>query len=144
MRAAAWAALAALSTSEVCADGAEPLFSALRASKPLVDVRLRSERVDQDGLAEDADAITVRARLGLETGKAWKTSLIAEAELLWPLESDYNSTTNGHTAFPVVNDPESYEINRLQLANTSIPGTTIIAGRQRVVLDDERFVSRVG
>jgi hypothetical protein len=43
-----------------------------------------------------------------------------------------------------VNDPESYEINRLQLANTSIPDTTIVAGRQRVVLDDERFVSRVG
>jgi hypothetical protein len=106
--------------------------------------RLRSERVDQQGLAEDADALTLRARLGFETGKAWKTSLIAEAELLWPLQDDYNSTTNGHTAFPIVNDPESYEINRLQLANTSLPDTTIVVGRQRVVLDDERFISRVG
>ncbi len=43
-----------------------------------------------------------------------------------------------------MNDPESYELNRLQLANTSIPGTTVTLGRQRVMLDDERFVSRVG
>jgi hypothetical protein len=69
---------------------------------------------------------------------------LAEGEFLWPLEGRYNSTTNRHTQFPVVNDPESYEINRLQLANTSLPGTTLIVGRQRLVLDDERFVSRVG
>jgi hypothetical protein len=52
--------------------------------------------------------------------------------------------TNGRTDFPVVSDPESYEINRLQLATTSLPGTTITAGRQRVIFDDERFISRVG
>jgi hypothetical protein len=124
--------------------GADPLVAAIRESKPLIDARVRSEQVEQDGIAEDADALTLRARLGFETGKAWKTSLLAEGELLWPLEQRYNSTTNGHTQFPVVNDPESYEINRLQLANTAIPGMTIIAGRQRIVLDDERFVSRVG
>ena len=144
VRGAAWAALAALGSSSGSADGAEPPLSALRSSKPLVDLRLRSEHVDQEGLPEAADALTLRARLGFETGKAWKTSLLAEAELLWPLQGDYNSTTNGRAAFPIVNDPESYEINRLQLANTSIPDTTVIAGRQRILLDDERFVSRVG
>ena len=141
---AAWAALAALGSSGASADGVDPLLTAARSSKPLVDLRLRFENVEQDGLAEEADAMTLRARLGFETGKAWNTSLLAETELLWPLREDYNSTTNGRTAFPVVNDPESYEINRLQLANTSIPDTTIIAGRQRVLLDDERFISRVG
>jgi hypothetical protein len=141
---AAWAALAALGSSGVSADGVDPLLTAARSSKPLVDLRLRLENVEQDGFAEEADAVTLRARLGFETGKAWSTSLLAETELLWPLRDDYNSTTNGRTDVPIVNDPESYEINRLQLANTSIPDTTIIAGRQRVVLDDERFISRVG
>jgi hypothetical protein len=88
--------------------------------------------------------LTLRARLGFETGAYLKTTLLAEGELLWPLRNDYNSTTNGHTAFPVVNDPESYEVNRLQLANTALPNTTVIFGRQRVALDDERFISRVG
>ena len=141
---AAWAALAALGSSGVSADGVDPLLTAARSSKPLVDLRLRFENVEQDGIPEEADALTLRARLGFETGKAWNTSLLAETELLAPLRDDYNSTTNGHTAFPVVNDPESYEINRLQLANRSIPDTTIIAGRQQVLLDDERFISRVG
>jgi hypothetical protein len=40
----------------------------------------------------------------------------------------------------VVADPESYAINRLQLVNTSIPGTTLTLGRQRINLDDQRFV----
>ena len=46
--------------------------------------------------------------------------------------------------YPVVADPESYEINRLQLTNTSIIDTTITLGRQRIVLDDHRFVGNVG
>jgi hypothetical protein len=140
----AWAALAALGSSTVFADDVDTLLSAARSSKPLVDVRLRLENVEQDGISEEADAVTLRARLGFETGKFWDTALLAETELLAPLQDHYNSTTNGHTGFPVVNDPESYEINRFQLANKSIPGATIIAGRQRVLLDDERFISRVG
>jgi hypothetical protein len=143
-RAVACATFALFCIAGGSALGAETFSGALHATKPLVDLRLRSEHVEQDGLAENADAVTLRGRLGFETGKFQSTALLAEAELLWPLQNDYNSTTNGRTAFPIVNDPESYEINRLQLANTSLPGTTIIAGRQRVLLDDERFISRVG
>ena len=61
-----------------------------------------------------------------------------------PLKSDYNSTTNGKTTYPAVADPETYEINRLQLTNTRIPMTTVTLGRQRIVLDDQRFVGNVG
>src|SRR5262245_58654756 len=112
-------ALVSLGGPVAWSSGADPLLAAVRGSKPLIDIRLRSEQVDQDGLAERADALTLRARLGFETGQAWKTSMLAEGEALWPLQDRYNSTTNGHTGFPVVNDPESYEINRLQLANTA-------------------------
>jgi hypothetical protein len=41
-------------------------------------------------------------------------------------------------------DPEVYEINRLQLTNTSLPGTMLTLGRQRIALDDQRFVGPVG
>jgi hypothetical protein len=44
----------------------------------------------------------------------------------------------------VVADPEAYEINRFQLTNTSIAGTTITLGRQRIALDDQRFIGPVG
>jgi hypothetical protein len=124
--------------------GIESALGAFRESKPIVDVRMRAESVEQDGMAQEADALTLRGRLGFETAKAWSTSLLAETELLWPLQDDYNSTTNGKTPYPVIADPESYEINRLQLTNTSLANTTITLGRQRINLDDQRFVGSVG
>jgi hypothetical protein len=121
-----------------------PIGGAIGETKPIVDTRLRFEDVDQDPMAEEAEALTLRARLGFETGKAWETSLLAEGEFVWPLADDYNSTTNGHTTYPTVPDPESYEVNRLQLTNTSLPQTTLTLGRQRINLDDQRFVGNVG
>jgi hypothetical protein len=121
-----------------------PIGGAIGETKPIVDTRLRFEDVDQDPMANQAEALTLRARLGFETGKAWNTALLAEGEFVWPLTDDYNSTTNGNTQYPAVPDPESYEFNRLQLTNTSIAQTTITLGRQRIVLDDHRFVGNVG
>ncbi|MEO8316021.1 MAG: hypothetical protein ABI645_14660 [Pseudomonadota bacterium] len=126
------------------ADGLDPLFGAVGETKPLLDLRLRYEAVDQEPFVQDADAVTLRARVGFETGKAWSTALLVEGDLVWPLKTDYNSTTNGKTIYPVVADPEGYEINRLQLTNTRIIDTTITVGRQRIVLDDHRFVGNVG
>jgi hypothetical protein len=51
---------------------------------------------------------------------------------------------NGKTGYPVVADAETYEVNRLQLTNTSLADTTITFGRQRINLDDQRFVGNVG
>jgi hypothetical protein len=121
-----------------------PIIGAIGETKPIIDTRLRFEGVDQDPMAEEAEALTLRARLGFETGKAFETSFLAEGEFVWPLKDDYNSTTNGHTAFPTVPDPENYEVNRLQFTNTSIPQTTVTLGRQRILLDDQRFVGNVG
>jgi hypothetical protein len=138
------AASVALLVGAAPALAANPLTGAIGETKPIIDLRLRSESVEQTGFAEDASALTLRARLGFETGKAWNTSLLVEGDLVTPLQDDYNSTTNGRTAFPVVADPEVYEINRLQLTNTSLPGTTLTLGRQRIALDDQRFVGPVG
>lgn len=128
----------------VQAAGITPLTGAIGETRMLADIRLRSETVDQEPFGEDASAMTLRGRLGFETDKAWNTAFLAEGDFLWPLMTDYNSTVNGHTAYPVVADPEAHELNRLQLTNTSIPGTTITLVRQRIVLDDHRFVGNVG
>ncbi|MEO6079031.1 MAG: hypothetical protein ABIQ86_04535 [Steroidobacteraceae bacterium] len=126
------------------ADGLEPLVGAFSETKVLADARLRYESVEQEPFAKDANAMTLRARLGFETGKAWATALLVEGDAIWPLVTHYNSTINGKTTYPVVADPEAYEINRLQLTNTSIIDTTITLGRQRIILDDHRFVGNVG
>jgi hypothetical protein len=139
-----YALVAVTAASGALAEGLQPALSAVRESKPIIDLRLRTEGVDQTGMAEDADAFTVRGRLGFETGKAWNTTFLAEADVIWPWETHYNSTVNGKTGYPVVADAETYEVNRLQLTNTSIADTTLTLGRQRINLDDQRFVGNVG
>jgi len=123
------------------ADEPGSVAEALHATKPIIDLRLRSEQVEQDGFAEEATALTLRARIGFQTGEARHWALLAEAEGVWALESDYNSTVNGKTQFPVVADPESDEINRLAVINSSLPGTTLTLGRQLILHDNQRFVS---
>jgi hypothetical protein len=140
-----WCALAAVAASAtVSGEGLQPVLSAARETKPIIDLRLRAETVDQAGMSEDAHAMTLRARVGFETGRAWNTTLLAEGDLLWPFDSSYNSTVNGKAAWPVVADAETYELNRLQLTNTSIADTAVTLGRQRINLDDQRFVGNVG
>lgn len=139
-----WLALAAASSIVCNLANANPVGDALENTKPIVDVRTRYEWVDQDPFAETANATTLRARLGFETGQLWNTSLLAEGAFVGALEDDYNSTTNGKTTFPTVPDPTVGQVNRLQLTNTSIDDTTIVLGRERINIDDQRFVGSVG
>lgn len=109
----------------------------------ILDTRLRYETVSQDGL-EDADAVTLRARLGYET-PAWRGfRALAELEGVVQLTDDFNDTVNGHAAHAIVPDPETFELNRLQLAWSGAEGRSVILGRQRIVLGNARFVGNVG
>jgi hypothetical protein len=125
--------------------GAETFGEALRATKFGVDWRLRQETVDQAGLAETADAITSRLRMSVTTGNVASTSLLAEIVLVEDVVGDYNSTVNGLVAYPVVADPSEFAaVNRFAFVNRSLPKTTLTFGRQRVALEDHRFVGNVG
>lgn len=125
-------------------------FSALSAAadqtRPIFDARVRHETVDQTPMAEESEATTLRIRFGFETGKAWNTSLLIEGEAITGLGGRYRDdpALARNTSHPLIPDPETEEINRLQLVNTSLPGTTLTLGRQRIALDDHRFVGNVG
>ena len=137
----------ALSASGLAqADGHDVVKGAFGETKPILDLRLRAENVDQDGIVNDAHATTLRLRAGFETGKAWNTALLIEGEGIVPIQKNYrpDPMVPTMTTYPVVPDPEGYEINRFQLTNTSLPGTTLTLGRQRLALDDQRFVGPVG
>src|SRR5689334_10910192 len=110
------------------AEGLSPIVGALGEWKPIIDARLRYEWVDQEPKATlpvTAKATTLRARLGIETGKAWNTALLVEGEFVTPLQSNYRDDGAVATKliYPVVGDPEAYEVNRAQLTNTSIANT---------------------
>jgi len=122
---------------------AETPFQAIERGKILADVRYRFEHVEQDGIANKADAHTVRARLGFQTAKFWNTQVLVEGEAVGQLNERFNDTVNGKTTFPIVSDPEDLQLNRLQLDFTGIPGNAITVGRQRINLDNQRFVGGV-
>ena len=124
------------------ASAASPALAEPLKLTPLIDARLRYEGVDQQGKSEQADALTFRMRSGLEA-KSGPWSFLAEAEATLAINGDYNSTVNGRTAFPVVADPQTIELNRVQLQYRGLPQTVVTLGRQRINLDDQRFVGTV-
>ena len=112
---------------------------------PIVDARLRWESVDQGDL--DADAVTMRLRAGAEA-KLGSISLLAEGEGTVAPVDHYNAfpfpidDRQRRTQFAVIADPRNVEVNRLQLQYKSEPLTATI-GRQRINLDDQRWVGSV-
>ena len=115
--------------------------------RPIIDARLRYEHVDQGVL--DADALTLRLRAGVEA-RYGPFTLLAESEATVAPVNDYNAF-----AFPLVNerqrrpqyavvaDPENIELNRLQL-QYRLSQNVVTLGRQRINLDDQRWVGSVG
>jgi len=122
---------------------ASPALAEPLKFKPLIDARLRYENVDQTGIAKEADAITARVRAGYELSSG-PFSFLAEAEGTLAISEKYNSGLNGKTAHPLVADPQNIELNRIQLQFKGIPKTVVTGGRQRINLDDQRFVGAVG
>ena len=143
------AVLLALSTSlmapqAMAQDSVVSLEEALKASKVLANFRLRYEGANFDNGTDTADALTYRARIGLETGSFLGTKFLVEFDHIEDLAGNFNDAVNGNTGFAVIADPNATELNRLQLTNTALPDTKVTVGRQRIVLDDSRFVGNVG
>jgi hypothetical protein len=109
---------------------------------PSLDGRVRYELVDQANTLQQADAVTLRLRPGLTFATDPSLSLLVEGEGTFAMLEDYNSTVNGKTGFGAVPDPQNLEVNRLQLQYKS-KALTLTAGRQRINLDDQRFVGAV-
>ncbi|MGH8529466.1 MAG: alginate export family protein [Nevskiales bacterium] len=133
------------------ADSFDNLKYAFSGGTPNLDVRLRYENVEQDNALEEATAYTVRTRLGYTTGKWNNFDLAAEYEGVAALDDEeYNSgprtvgSSNGRTNFSVIADPDDDELNQVWLRYTGIPGTTLKYGRQRIILDNARFIGNVG
>lgn len=145
-KSALWAALAIATPATVEAQdfGAPIAVGEGLTLDPILAARLRYEMVDQANLPDGADALTVRTRVGAEL-KASGFSILAEAEGTLALADDYNDTLpgNGIEPFPVVADPENLELNRLQVSYL-MDGSGVTVGRQRIVLDNARFVGNVG
>ncbi|WP_416463510.1 hypothetical protein [Sphingomonas sp. VDB2] len=110
--------------------------------KPVAEARLRYEHVDQDGLSKEADALTIRARAGLTaTDGAISATVVGQGTLA--VVDHYYDGLNGAAIRPLVADPQNIALYVAQLQYRS-KAITLTAGRQKIALDDERFVGNVG
>ncbi len=110
-----------------------------------IDLNYRYENVDQDrGAQKTANANTARLRAGLLSPTFYGFQGYAEYEGNLAMQEDFNSTRNGNTAYSTVADPEKSELNQLWISYDGIPDTVIKGGRQRIKLDDDRFIGNVG
>lgn len=151
-----------LSSSPVSADITKEVEDALnfyhygKNGAVKLDLNYRYENVDQDKgtkvaagkykgqYPDTANANTARLRAGLLSPTFYGFQGYAEYEGNLAMQEDFNSTRNGLTQFSTVADPEKSELNQLWLSYAGIPDTLIKGGRQRIKLDDDRFIGNVG
>ena len=117
--------------------------------KILLNMRWRYETVNQDGV-KNAEAVTIRSRIGYQTPTIAGITGMIEIENTIPFNSGtyrvpgVTSASDSARNRAVIADPRNTEVNRLQLAYTGVKNTTIVFGRQRIRLDNDRFIGNVG
>ena len=107
-----------------------------------LNLRLRSETSDVDNTKDTALANTLKTRLTVKSGSVFGLSALVEADNTTHLTDDFNSTQNGNSKYNNVVDPETTQFNQAYV-QYSMEGTTLKAGNQRILLDNQRHVGGV-
>jgi len=104
------------------------------------DLRLRYQDLKRDDFDQDGQALTLRFKGNAEFDIFTQTTFLGEVEGNLALISEFDDGSNGQSNFPFIPDPEGVELNRLQITTQIIPKTRVTLGRQRIALDDWRFI----
>ncbi|QLE84849.1 hypothetical protein FLM48_06970 [Shewanella sp. Scap07] len=127
------AILTSLVSTAVVADNVDPLKKAfIDDSEVKVQFRLRYEDVDVANV-DQQNQTTLRTRLNYKTGDLYNFFAVAEVD-------DVRSTDNE----PLIADYEYTQINQAFLGYKGPAETLAKYGRQRILLDNQRFVGGVG
>lgn len=114
-----------------------------------LNLRLRYENANtEESTARTAEAFTLRIRGGYLSPKFHGLQGYAEFEVNQDLGiNDYNASRNGimrAKGFDVIQDPQDTELNQLWLSYSGIPDIVAKVGRQRIKIDNARFIGNVG
>ena len=133
-------------TASAAAENSFP--EAMDQSQWGLDFRHRIELVDEDDFREDAEASTLRTRLNLKTGSYKGLQAFIEFSDVREIGlDDFNAgagATPNRSRFPVVADAEDTRVNQAWLGFVPVEGLDLRAGRQRIKLDNDRFIGNVG
>jgi hypothetical protein len=133
-----------IKTGNLGAGSSKSIIDAIKDSKPYIDLRHRYEYVDQKGIENNANASTLRTKIGVKTGEYKGVSAVLEGQNILAIGGEkYNSGVNSKTNYPTVPDAENSWINQAYLGWKVEPKTKISLGRQSINLDNQRFIGSV-
>ena len=131
----------------------QSLGDALTSGDANLVLRYRYEFVDQDfnrangnPFTKNANASTLLVRLNYKTGSWNDWSGFGEFDYVGELlMRDFNNTVDpNRNQYPVVADPWGSDLNQLYLDYDGLADSKVRLGRQRIILDNQRFVGGVG
>ena len=117
----------------------------IKDGKADVNLRYRLETVDEEAKDKDAVASTLKGRLTLQSGVVNGFKVNAEIDTVLNVGADdYNdaSGVDPKAQYPVVADPTGTDLNQLNVSYQK-DQLKVVAGRQRIVLGNQRFVGGV-
>ncbi|MGD8790730.1 MAG: alginate export family protein [Burkholderiales bacterium] len=133
----------ATSAGMTSAQESASLGDAITSGKLILNLRPRYEYVDQANFSENAEGLTMRTLVGWQTGVWHGFSAKGVLNGMSVFVDDYNDTLNGKTQYPVIADPDDFDVNELYADYSGFSDTLLRAGRQSIVLDQARFVGNV-
>ncbi len=106
------------------------------------DLRYRYENVHvaNNLPTKTAYANTLRLRAGYLSPEFFELQAFIEYQGNLAMQEDYHSLDNGFSQYETVADPQAQELNQFWLSYKGIPDTLVKGGRQRIVLDNQRFI----
>jgi len=110
------------------------------------DIKLRYEYADQDDVndKDTATGVIADAAIGFETKDYEGFKVLIEQEVIAALVENYRTPWgDGDDDYDVIADPTGNEWNRAQVSYKKDEFGAVV-GRQRIILDDSRFIGNVG
>jgi len=127
------------------ASAADSVSEALSRGSAKVNLRYRYEDVSQDNALEDAAAHTLRTRLTWKSDSYLDFSTLLEFDNVSYLGPQrFNDTRNGKANYSTIADPQGTDFNQVYLDYAGVPDSVLRLGRQRINLDNQRYVGGVG
>ncbi|WP_201772753.1 alginate export family protein [Endozoicomonas numazuensis] len=125
---------------------ADEFIDAIKEGEVSGDFRLRYETVDQDNNLKDAKALTLRSRLGYQTGDFFGFSGMLEFEDVRSVfgVNKYNDSVGNGTEYSIIPDPAVTELDQAFLQFKMEEEVTARLGRQVINYDNQRFIGDVG
>ena len=126
------------------ADSVDSVSEMLSGGNTSLSFRYRYELVDQDGVANDANASTLKSRITYKSAPYNGLTAVLELDNVTLIgDENYRTPSNGNLGYPIVADPVGTDFNQALLTYKN-SDSSVNFGRQRILHGGQRFVGGVG